>query len=162
MSGSPYPSTASSERGGHETLMGQEPSFEAVHQYPPILIVEDDAAARRAVIRFLEKLNLRNEVLVADDGAAATMLLDVLDSVALVILDLHMPERSGLEVLAWLREHPRLSKTPVVMLTGSAQLSEIDEAYALGISSYLVKPVGFSALQQTLQSAGLPWALLAE
>lgn len=48
----------------------------------------------------------------------------------------------------------------VVILTGSSEVDDVDRAYELGISSYLVKPVGFSAMQDVLARLGVPWMLL--
>jgi len=81
---------------------------------------------------------------------------------ALVLLDLEMPGKTGLEVLAWLRADVRLATVPVVRLSASSGIDEVDGAYALGISSYLVKPVGFAAMQDIIRQLNLPWALLAE
>lgn len=127
----------------------------------PIVIVDDDEPTRRLLVHYLRKLRLCNPLLQAGDGHQA---IDVLSSCELapplVLLDLHMPRRSGLEVLAWLRADRRLREAPVVMLTGSAELEDIDRAYDLGIRSYLVKPVGFAAVADVLRKLDAPWALL--
>src|SRR4051812_34144661 len=57
----------------------------------------------------------------------------------LVLLDLRLPDMSGLEVLKWLRSEPGLAKVPAVILTGSEVRSDIDRAYQLGANSYLIK-----------------------
>ncbi|MGQ0520839.1 MAG: response regulator [Actinomycetota bacterium] len=127
----------------------------------PVLVVDDDEMARELVVRYLHKLNLRNPVVPAGDGGAAIEALQAMDGApCLVLLDLHMPVRSGLEVLDWIRAQPALSRVPVVMLTASATLDDIDEAYRLGIASYLVKPVGFPGLVDVLRELALPWMLL--
>jgi DNA-binding response OmpR family regulator len=64
----------------------------------------------------------------------------------LVLLDLKLPRRSGLEVLQWLREQQVLRRLPVVVLSSSREATDIDRAYDLGANSYLVKPVGSDAL----------------
>ena len=56
-----------------------------------------------------------------------------------VFLDIKMPKRDGHEVLKWIRAQPALKNLPVVMLTGSVQSSDIDLAFALGVTSYLKK-----------------------
>lgn len=126
----------------------------------PILVVDDDELARELVARLLEKLNLVNPLAFAEDGESAIKLLSTGPSPALVLLDLDMPRRSGLDVLAWLRSHERLHRVPVVMLTGSAELEDVDRAYDLGIASYLVKPVGFAALRDVMRDLAAPWLLL--
>lgn len=127
----------------------------------PLVVADDDELARELVVRYLHKLNLRNRVLKATDGAAAMAELAGLEvAPCLVLLDLEMPVRSGLDVLRWLRTQSAFPHVPVVMLTASATLDDIDEAYRLGIASYLVKPVGFAALQDVLRELALPWAML--
>jgi CheY-like chemotaxis protein len=76
---------------------------------------------------------------------------------ALIFLDLNLPGKSGFEVLAWIRQQPRLRKTPVVVLTGSSQTLDIYRAYELEANSYLVKPVTLPALQSVADSLNLPW-----
>lgn len=126
-----------------------------------MVVADDDELARELVVRYLCKLNLRNRVLQAADGAAAAAELAALGvAPCLVLLDLEMPVSSGLDVLRWLRTESAFPHVPVVMLTASATLDDIDEAYRLGIASYLVKPVGFAALQDVLRELALPWALL--
>ena len=65
---------------------------------------------------------------------------------ALVLLDLKLPRRSGLEVLRWIRSQPHLATMPVVVLTSSSEGEDIQKAYALGANSYLQKPVAFNGL----------------
>lgn len=126
-----------------------------------VVVIDDDELARVLVARYLAKLGLRNPVVQAADGDEGVRLLsDERLRPVLVLLDIRMPGRSGLEVLRWIRSTPRLDGTPVIMLTGSAELDEVDEAYELGLSSYLVKPVGFAALADVLRQADLPWAIL--
>jgi CheY-like chemotaxis protein len=59
---------------------------------------------------------------------------------ALLLLDLKLPIKSGLEVLKWIRSTPACCTVPVIMLTSSNQNSDIHRAYILGANSYLVKP----------------------
>lgn len=126
----------------------------------PIVVADDDDLSRELVVRYLDKLNLQNPVLTAADGDQVVALLTAAGTVpALVLLDLDMPGRNGLDLLAWIRSEMG-DEVPVVMLTGSAQLDDVDSAFALGIASYLVKPVGFAALSDVLRQLRLPWQLL--
>lgn len=128
---------------------------------PSVVVADDDQSARVLIGNYLAKMQLCNPVRLAEDGHRAIEVLESEEDVpALVLLDVKMPGRSGLEVLAWIREDPRLAAVPVVMLTGSSELDEVDQAHALGISSYLVKPVGFAAMQEVLARLEIPWMLL--
>ena len=80
----------------------------------------------------------------------------------LILLDLKLPRRSGLEVLEWLRQQPGLKRIPVVVLTSSRQSKDVDRAYDLGANSYLVKPVEFNALLDMMKQVGLYWLMVNE
>src|SRR5580658_600822 len=56
-----------------------------------------------------------------------------------VFLDIRMPNRNGHEVLEWVRSQPKLNSLPVVMLTGSALIEDVNRAYGLGANSFLQK-----------------------
>jgi CheY-like chemotaxis protein len=58
----------------------------------------------------------------------------------LVLLDINMPKKSGLEVLKWIREQPPLKSLPVLMLTSSSRPEDREKARALGADDYLIKP----------------------
>jgi DNA-binding response OmpR family regulator len=68
-----------------------------------------------------------------------------------------LPRRSGLEVLEWVRRQDGLRRLPVVMLTSSRQLHDVNRAYDLGANSYLVKPVEFTELQEMLGTINTYW-----
>jgi CheY-like chemotaxis protein len=132
---------------------------------PPLLVVDDDAEARRIFLRFFSKMRLANPVHFAADGEEAlTYLTDVEAGRAaepvLVLLDMRMPKKSGLEVLRFVRQTGLLAHLPIVMLTGSAEMEEVSECYELGVASYLVKPVGFAALNDVLLGLELRRAFL--
>ena len=142
-------------------MAGGEYGLAAVRGDSPLVVVDDDELARELVVSYLRKLNLRNRLVLATDGQVAIEALRSAAAVpALVLLDLEMPVKSGLDVLRWLRGVEAFAQVPVVMLTASATLEDIDEAYRLGILSYLVKPVGFAALKDVVRELNLPWVLL--
>ncbi|HEY3209626.1 MAG TPA: response regulator [Actinomycetota bacterium] len=136
---------------------------------PPILVVEDDTAHALLVERVFQKAGLMNPVVAFRDGreAAAYLAGDGPYSErirhplpVLVLLDNGVPGMSGLAVLSWIREQPGLEQLPVIMFSGSTESEDIDRAFQLGADSYLVKPVAFEALIDTVSGLGLPWILL--
>lgn len=144
--------------------MGPSTSFEdgfrtGRRAAPPIVVADDDRAARELVVRLFRKLNLVNPILTAEDGRQA---IDILQKAmpALVLLDITMPRSSGLDVLSYIRTDERLADVPVIMLSGTSDLAHVDAAYSMGVVSYLVKPVGFVALRDIVHELGLPWVLL--
>lgn len=58
----------------------------------------------------------------------------------LLLLDLNLPKKSGLEVLKWIRNEPAVSTLPVIVLTSSLQDADVHRAYVQGANAYLVKP----------------------
>lgn len=134
-------------------------------EHPNILLVEDNEDDVILIQRSLRKAGITAPIHVVRDGEKA---IDYLEEAsqpsrqseclpAVVLLDLKLPRRSGLEVLAWIRAHSRLAMLPVVVFTTSAQDSDVREAYALGANSYLKKPVGIHETTEVLKSAGLYW-----
>ncbi|MBW3669398.1 MAG: response regulator [Actinobacteria bacterium] len=132
----------------------------------PVFVIDDDTVARSVVVKFLRELPLANPVVTCADGEEAVARLAEYTEPSsplpvLVITDRQMPMRSGLEVVRWMRAQPRLRLVPVVMLSGSSDVAGIHEGYALGVEAYLVKPVGFGALDDVLRSLPVPWAIVS-
>jgi CheY-like chemotaxis protein len=75
----------------------------------------------------------------------------------LVFLDLKMPHKSGLEVLAWIRSQPHLQTILVLILTTSREESDVQRAYRLGVNSFLVKPPNASQLTDLIKLVKLYW-----
>ncbi len=118
------------------------------------------------VTRAFRKAGLPNPVRVLGDGDAAVAYLtgdgEYADRAAhpipaLVLLDLKLPRRSGLEVLAWLKARPGLRRLPVAVLTSSAESPDVAAAYDLGANSYLLKPTGPDALLALVRALGAYW-----
>jgi CheY-like chemotaxis protein len=72
----------------------------------------------------------------------------------LVLLDLKLPRKSGFEVLEWVRQHSPYKHVPVIVLTSSAESVDVDRAYALGATSYLVKSVDLSEMREVVRGIG--------
>jgi len=128
-----------------------------------ILLVEDDPYDVEMTLRALRGCNLQNEIQVARDGVEALeTLADPPAGLRLVLLDLKLPKVDGLEVLQRIREMPQTKRLPVVMLTSSRESPDIERAYALGVNSYIVKPVEFERFCKVVADLGFYWLLLNE
>ena len=133
------------------------------------LLVEDDPDQVLLIQRAFAEANLVNPLRVVRDGAEA---IDYLSGTgafsdrtrhplpSLILLDLRLPKKSGLEVLEWIRADPALKATPVVVLTSSSEPTDIDKAHALGVNAYLVKPVRFADLLELVKGVGMYWMIL--
>ncbi len=115
-------------------------------QPPPahILIVDDEPEIAESLSDYLTKKEGFHVSYVHDGQAAIDFLQEtVADETAeidLVLLDMRMPHMSGLEVLNWIRQHPELSYTRVVLLTAAAGSHEKVEALSAGADDYITKP----------------------
>ena len=118
----------------------------------PILLVEDNYDDVLLIRRAFRKAKINPPMSIAADGDEAIAYLNREGQYAdkekfpvptLILLDLKLPRRSGLEVLAWIRQQPKLKHLLVVVLTSSKESSDLAEAYDLGVNSYLVKPIKF-------------------
>ncbi len=131
-----------------------------------ILLIEDDPAHAEIVCRNFEKLPIASRLLAVSDGQAALDYLyrraaysDPADSPrpGIVLLDLRLPKVDGLQVLKIVKEDPSLQHIPVIILTTSANESDIARAYEYRANSYLVKPVDFSQFSELLDTFGSYW-----
>jgi two-component system, response regulator len=132
-----------------------------------ILYAEDNPADAELTLRAFKKQRLANNVVWVQDGEEALNYLFLEGPHAgrsnghpqLVLLDLKMPKVDGLEVLRRVKSSPKLKLIPVVMLTSSAEESDIVRSYELGVNSYIVKPVEFEKFLETVIGLGMYWTL---
>ena len=132
----------------------------------PILLVEDDDNDVLLIKRAFRKANIMPLMSIVSDGDEAVAYLsqtgqykdiDRFPIPLLVLLDLKLPRRSGLEVLAWIRQQPKLRRLLVVVLTSSQENSDLARAYDLGVNSYLVKPVDFRDFVSLIELVDAYW-----
>jgi len=122
-----------------------------------VMLVEDnpeDIAFTRIMLR---KNELDRHLVVAENGKGAIQALEVLaedksEIPDLILLDINLPDISGIDLLTRLKGDSRFAKIPVVMLTGSNVDDDIQRSYDLGASTYLVKPISKDALMLVVQN----------
>lgn len=121
-----------------------------------ILLVEDNIIEILKLKRAIENLGMNHEVLEAENGEIA------LDSIKqeeinpdIVLLDLNMPKMNGLEFLAIVRNDESMRHLPVIILSTSNNNRDLMEAYKLGVSGYILKPLKYDdyvkKIEYTLQ-----------
>lgn len=126
--------------------------LDAVPFTPLILLVEDDENDAALVKRAFERAGVAHTLKRVSDGQEAIAYLKgdrpYSDRTkhplpSMVLLDIKMPLKDGFEVLRWVRQQPEFAKLCVVMLTSSDEIRDVNKAYTLGATSFLVKPLDF-------------------
>ena len=133
-----------------------------------ILLVEYVPADAELIIHILKKYNPVTRLLWVKDGAEALDFLfasgayaerDCANEPKLVLLDLHLPRVSGIEVLRRLKNDERTRNIPVAVLTASKKAADAKECYQLGVNSYIAKPLLFNDVVRVVNELGLSWLL---
>jgi len=108
-----------------------------------LVLVEDNPADQRLLLRALKRAGIDVRVVVLQDGLEAVDYLKELARPlpAVVFLDINLPRLDGLEVVKRLREMDRTKRLPVVMLTTSDEVSDVERSYAYGANSFVRKPI---------------------
>lgn len=133
-----------------------------------ILLVEDSPADAEMAIDALSEANLANAVIHVEDG------VDCMDWLnrrgrfadrkeadpAVILLDIKMPRKDGLEVLKELRADERWKRVPVVILSSSREESDLARSWDLGVNAYVLKPVDVQQFFTAVQTLGHFWAVL--
>jgi len=136
---------------------------------PEVLLVEDSPSDAELAIHALRERHLANAIIHVEDGEKALEFLrcegcfagrDAAHLPKVVLLDLKLPKLDGLAVLRAMKADARLRSIPVVMLTSSHQERDLAAAYALGVNSYIVKPVEFDSFSEAVAKLGFYWLLL--
>jgi len=136
-----------------------------------ILLVEDEENDAMLLKMAFEKNNISNPVQWVRDGMEAVAYLNG-DGVfadrkkypfpEVLLLDLKMPRMTGLELLAWIQEHPDFKIIPTIIMTSSKQEIDIEKAYHLGANTYMTKPCSFDELANMVKLTHEYWAMSAK
>lgn len=135
---------------------------------PVILIVEDDEGHAILIRENLQTAGLNNRIEHFRDGQAV---LDFFykpgggraaepSQTYLVLLDIRMPKVDGIEVLRRLKSDPELHKLPVIMLTTTDDVREVERCHQLGCNVYIQKPVDYEKFAEAIRRLGLFVTLL--
>lgn len=136
-----------------------------VHERP-IVVADDSAADRKLALTALRQVKIPNPVHEVEDGEQLMDYLlrreafadrPALPSPALILLDLNMPRKNGLEALKEIKALPELRQIPVVMLTTSKAEWDIVKSYDLGVNSFVTKPVDFDMFLDAMRALGDYW-----
>jgi CheY-like chemotaxis protein len=134
-----------------------------------ILLVEDNPSDAELAILAIRQARYTGHIAHVDDGVKALDYLSGSGAYAdragespprVVFLDLKLPRVDGIEVLRRVKNAERLRSIPIVVLTSSQELSDVDECYRLGVNSYVVKPVNFDEYQAMISGLVNYWTRL--
>lgn len=135
-----------------------------------ILLAEDNPMDVELTLAAMEDSNMVNRVVVVRDGVE-TMEYLRREGVfadrepglpAVLLLDIKMPRKNGIEVLREIRSDPQLKLLPVVMLTSSREDRDLLNSYTSGVNAYVVKPVNFDGFIDAIKQLGVFWGVVNE
>ena len=136
-----------------------------------ILFAEDSLDDAMLTIRALKKSGFANKLHHVKDGAEALdfiyckgayALRNINEHPKLILLDLKMPKKTGMDVLEILKSDPNLKSIPVVILTSSREDPDIQKCYALGANTYITKPVDSDNFFNVIKEIGLYWMVMSQ
>ncbi|TWG89416.1 two-component system response regulator [Luteimonas sp. J16] len=134
-----------------------------------ILLIEDNPDDAELTRIAFAQAGIDRQLVVVRDGAEALDYLfargqyasrDTGELPAIVLLDLNLPKLDGREVLQAIRGDARTRSLPVVVLTTSDEPFDVEATYALGVNSYIRKPVAFEQFVDVVKQIGLYWLVL--
>jgi two-component system response regulator len=140
-----------------------------LNEQTDILLVEDNPNDVKLTLYAFKTANLANTVHVARDGVEALDFLfctgphadrNIQERPKLVLLDLKLPRLDGHEVLKRIKNDPRTSAIPVVVLTSSSEERDVMKTYEVGANSYIIKPVDFEQFTESVRDIGKYWLVM--
>ncbi|WP_323748422.1 response regulator [Phyllobacterium sp. 0TCS1.6A] len=133
-----------------------------------IVMVEDDEGHARLIEKNVRRAGVNNEIIPFTDGNSA---LDFVlgkdrtgetskNSYLLILLDLNLPDMSGIDILAKIKSNPHTKRLPVVILTTTDDEGEIQRCYDLGANVYITKPVEYDSFANAIRQLGLFFSVM--
>lgn len=128
-----------------------------------IVMIEDDEGHARLIERNIRRAGVTNEIVPFTNGTSALEFLFGKDGsgasnagrAVLVLLDLNLPDMSGVDILERIKSNPNLKRYPVVILTTTDDEREIQRCYDLGANVYITKPVNYDSFANAIRQLGL-------
>ncbi len=128
-----------------------------------IVMIEDDEGHARLIERNIRRAGVTNDIVAIASGNEAFEYLlgeDKTGAVSakralLILLDLNLPDMSGVDILQKIKTNPHLKRSPVVVLTTTDDEREIQRCYDLGANVYITKPVNYESFANAIRQLGL-------
>jgi CheY-like chemotaxis protein len=133
-----------------------------------IIMIEDDEGHARLIERNIRRSGVNNEIVPFTNGTEAVHYLFGKDGSAverkgqalLILLDLNLPDMTGIDILKRVKENKHLKATPVVVLTTTDDSHEIKRCYELGCNVYITKPVNSESFANAIRQLGLFFSVI--
>ena len=133
-----------------------------------IVMIEDNEGHARLIERNIRRSGVNNEIKPFTDGTSAVNYLFGKDGsgiehkgqALLILLDLNLPDMTGIEILRQVKENKYLKSTPVVVLTTTDDSNEIKRCYELGCNVYITKPVNYESFANAIRQLGLFFSVI--
>lgn len=133
-----------------------------------IVMIEDDEGHARLIERNIRRAGVNNEIVPFANGTEALRFLfgadgsgnDSAGRALLILLDLNLPDMTGVEILTKVKANPHLRRSPVVVLTTTDDQREIQRCYDLGANVYITKPVDYDGFAHAIRQLGLFFSVM--
>jgi DNA-binding response OmpR family regulator len=137
-------------------------------EHVSIVMVEDDEGHARLIERNIRRAGVHNEIIPFRNGTEALRFLFGSDGsgavssgrALLILLDLNLPDMSGVDILKRVKENEHLKLTPVVVLTTTDDEREVKRCYDLGANVYITKPVNYDSFANAIRQLGLFFSVI--
>lgn len=146
----------------------QQPDQGHMSKPVTIIMIEDDEGHSRLIERNIRRSGVNNEIIPFTNGTAALKYLFGNDGTGLehkgeallILLDLNLPDMSGIDILRRVKENNYLKYAPVVVLTTTDDSNEIKRCYELGCNVYITKPVNYENFANAIRQLGLFFSVI--
>jgi len=133
-----------------------------------IVMIEDDEGHARLIERNIRRAGVNNEIVSFRNGTDGLTYLLGADGSGeesssrsmLILLDLNLPDMTGVDILAKVKSNPHTRRSPVIILTTTDDEREIKRCYDLGANVYITKPVNYESFANAIQQLGLFLAVM--
>ncbi|MGY3609717.1 MULTISPECIES: response regulator [unclassified Bradyrhizobium] len=133
-----------------------------------IIMIEDDEGHARLIERNIRRSGVNNAILPFTNGTDAVRYLfgpdgsgsDQNGQALLILLDLNLPDMTGIDILKRVKENKHLKSTPVVVLTTTDDSQEIKRCYEYGCNVYITKPVNYESFANAIRQLGLFFSVI--
>ena len=133
-----------------------------------VIMIEDDEGHARLIEKNIRRAGVNNKITLFANGADAVKFLFGSDGTGadnqgkplLILLDLNLPDMTGVDILRRLKSNEHLKRIPVVVLTTTDDAAEIQRCYDLGCNVYITKPVNYENFAHAIRQLGLFFSVI--